>query len=232
MIDSQHINRFNFPESGDKTFIFPFIITRKGRTSIPEISFTYFNTELKKFETVSTKEIPLLIKRSVKTSNPLVLVQDDFSNKKYLWFVPGIAAIVIVVWLLSNRKEKKEASAIAVVTKTIEPVKENEVKTNEIVKPDYSLLLQALNETEDNATFFTNAKTLLISALQFALSPKQSDENILLNLLQNKNGELAAKAEHVLLTCNRSLYSPVQDEAVRNKMIEQLSEVINELEKA
>ncbi len=228
-IDSQHINRFNFPESGDKTFIFPFIITRKGRTSIPEISFTYFNTELKRFETITTKEIPLLIKASIKTKNPLVLMQDDLSNKKYLWFVPGIAAVVILVWLLSNRKTKKNISVV--VPKTIEPVTKIEAKTNEVAKPDYGLLLQALNEAEDNATFFTNAKTLLISALQFALSPKQNNESILLNLLQNKNEELAAKAENVLLTCNRNLYSPVEDEAVRNKMIEQLSEVIDELEK-
>ena len=97
--------------------------------------------------------------------------------------------------------------------------------------PDYGLLLQALNEAEDNTTFFTNAKTLLISALQFALSPKQSDESILLNLLQNQNEALAVKAKNVLLTCNRNLYSPVEDEATRNKVIEQLSEVVEELDK-
>ncbi len=231
VIDSQHINRFNFPESGDKTFIFPFIITRKGRTSIPEISFTYFNTELKKFETVSTKEIPLLIKESIKTKSSLVIVSDDLSNKKYLWFVPAIAAIVVAVWLLSNRKEKKAAKAKATSPVATEIKKEIVAKPKEETKPDYQLLLQALNEAEDNATFFTNAKTLLISALQFTLSPKQSDENILLNVLQNKSEALAAKAENVLLTCNRSLYSPVEDEATRNKMIEQLSEVIEALEK-
>ncbi len=230
VIDSQHINRFNFPESGDKTYIVPFIITRKGRTSIPEISFTYFNTELKKFETVSTKEIPLLIKNAVKAKSSLVLVQDDLSNKKYLWFVPGIAAIVVVVWLLLDRKEKKAAKTKTTLAST-ELKKETEAKEVEVVKPDYHLLLQALNEAEDNVTFFTNAKTLLISALQFTLSPKQSDENILLKLLQNQNDALAAKAENVLLTCNRSLYSPVEDEATRNKVIEQLSEVIKELNK-
>lgn len=230
VIDSQHINRFNFPESGDKTYIFPFIITRQGRTSIPEISFTYFNTELKKFETVSTQEIPLLIKNAMKAKSPLVLVSDDLSNQKYLWFVPGIAVVVLVVWFLTNRKEKKATKPKLTIPAKTEGKEEN-AKEAEVAKPDYHLLLQALNEAEDNRTFFTNAKMLLIIALQFQLSPKQSDESILLNVLQNKNKALAEKAENVMLICNRGLYSPVEDEATRNKVIEQLSDVIEELSK-
>ncbi len=226
-IDSQHINRLNFPESGDKTFIFPFLITKKGRTAIPEISFTYFNTDLKKFETVSTKEIPLLIKTRVKTNYPVALVADNLSNQKYLWFVPAIAVIVIAVWLLTNRKQKKVVKAEIPVAK--QPAKENEVKENTLVKPDYGLLLQALNEVEDNATFFTNAKTLLVSALQFAVSPKQDDEMILINVLKSKNEALAGKAKNILLVCNQSLYSPVEDEAIRNEIIEGISDVINKL---
>ena len=38
------------PESGDKTFLFPFISTKKSTTIIPEIQFTYFDTELKKYQ--------------------------------------------------------------------------------------------------------------------------------------------------------------------------------------
>ena len=79
-LDSQHINRLNFPESGDKTFIFPFIVTKKGKTILPQISFTYFDTEVKKFETVTTKEILLVIKQSVAKNNPVALL----SNMIYL----------------------------------------------------------------------------------------------------------------------------------------------------
>ncbi len=227
--DSQHINRMNFPESGDKTFIFPFLITKKGRATLPRVSFTYFNTELKKYETVSTHEIPLLIRAAIKRTNPAALVANDLSNAKYLWFVPAIAAVVILVWLLMNRTSKKtnhiEISAVK---------KEREapavIAEPETVHPDYNLLLTALNEAEDNRTFFTNAKILLLGALQYKLSPKQDDEVILMNLLRSKSGPLAERAEAIVSLCNRSLYSPVEDEATRTKMIEQLSELINELE--
>ncbi len=225
--DSQHINRLNFPESGDKTFIFPFIITKKGKTSLPEISFTYFNPELKKFETVSTKEIPLLITAGSKKKNPVALVTDDLSNAAYLWFVPAIAVVVVLVWLLTNRTQKKP---LPVAPAVVKEVKSADLQEEKMVKPDYKLLLTALSETEDNRTFFTNAKVLLISALQYQLSPKQDDEAILLNLLNSKEESLAKEARQMISVCNQNLYSPVEDEAIRIKIIERLSELIGQLE--
>lgn len=226
--DSQHINRLNFPESGDKTFIFPFIVTKKGTASIPVVSFTYFNTELKKFKTVSTKEIPLLITAATKKTNPALLVTQNLSNGAYLWFVPGIAAIVIVVWLLSNRNKKKAVKHVPPVIK--KEVKESDAEEIKTAKPDYELILTALSETENNRTFFTNAKTLLVSTLQYHLSPKQDDEMILLNLLNNKEESLAKDAQQIIAACNQNLYSPEEDNATRTKMIEQLSKLINQLE--
>ena len=226
--DSQHINRLNFPESGDKTFIFPFIITKKGRTSIPAISFTYFNPELKKFETVSTKDIPLLITAGSKRKNPAALVTDDVSNGNYLWFVPAIAAVVVLVWLFTNRGQKKVANHTPPIVK--EEIKQTDLKETEPVQPDYKLLLTALSEAENNKIFFTNAKVLLISALQYQLSPNQDDEMILLNLLNKKEENLAKEARQIISVCNQSLYSPVEDEATRTKIIEQLGKLISQLE--
>ncbi len=226
--DSQHINRLNFPESGDKTFIFPFISTKKGKTVIPEISFTYFNTDSKTFETIRTKSIELTITASVKRANPATMITDDLSNQKYLWFVPAIAAIVIVVWLVVNKNQKKPLTTkFPVVQTEIKPV---EVKEEAPVKPNYELLLTALSEAEDNRTFFTLTKTLLMSALQYNLSPKQDDETILINLLHNKNEALAKETKEIISVCNQGLYSPVEDEAVRSRIIEQVSSLIHRLE--
>ena len=82
---------------------------------------------------------------------------------------------------------------------------------------------------ENNKTFFSNAKTLLISALQHQLSPKQDDEMILLNLLNSRDEALAKEARQIVNACNQNLYSPVENEAARSKLIEQLSGLINQL---
>ena len=226
--DSQHINRGNFPESGDKTFIIPFISTKTGKITIPEISFSYFNTDAKKFETITTESIPLMITTAVKTKNPTTIMSDS-SNDKYLWLVPSIAMVVIVVWLLTSKNGKKGTINKPLVVKE-EPT-QIIVKEAEPIRPNYELLLIALNVAEDNRSFFTNAKTLLISALQFHLSPKQDDEVILLNLLVNKDETLAKGANHILSVCNKGLYSPVEDEATRTEIIEKLSTFINALDK-
>lgn len=219
--DSQHINRMNFPESGDKTFSFPFISTKKGKMVIPEISFTYFNTDLKKFETVTTKTIQLLITGSIKKKNPIVL-STDLSNEKYIWFIPLIALIVIAVWLITNKNQKR-------IPENTLPVKA-EIKEPTPLQPNYSLLLTALNEAEDNKTFYGNAKTLMISALQFTISPKQDDEIILINLLKTKDEAMAKEAEMIAAVCNQGLYSPVEDEAERSIVVERLSKFIYQLD--
>ena len=93
------------------------------------------------------------------------------------------------------------------------------------------MLLMALNEAEDNKTFFTNTKTLLFSALQFHISPKQDDETILLNLLTMKNKSLADEARQLTSVCNQNLYSPVEDEATRTYVAERLSGLIHSIDK-
>ena len=195
--------------------------------TIPEISFSYFNTDLKKFETITTKAIPLMIIAAAKKKNPVVIIP-NLSNDKYLWFVPGIAILVITVWLFTNKNGKKTDTKPFPVKEELQTI----IKEPEQVRPDYALLLTALNEAEDNQIFFTNAKTLLISALQYHFSPKQNDEIILLNVLNTKDEVLAKEAKQIINTCNKGLYSPVEDEATRMNVIENLSALINELDKA
>ena len=223
--DSQHINRMNFPESGDKTFSFPFISTKQGKMVIPEISFTYFNTDLKKFETVTTKAIRLLITEPVKNKKPIAIAP-SLSIEKYIWLVPLIALIVIAVWLIINKNQKK----IPQNKPPAAPEEKTEVPEPAPVRPDYGLLLTALSEAEDNKTFFGNAKTLLISALQFTLSPKQDEEAILINLLNNKDEAMAKEADEIMAACNRGLYSPVEDETARHAIVERLHKFFNRLD--
>ena len=226
--DSQHINRTNFPESGDKTFIIPFISRKKGPMTIPDISFSYFDTDLNKFETVTTKEIRLLIIKAVKRTNSAALVSDNLSNDKYLWFVPAIAVAVIAVWLLINKSSKKKTVPVPVAAALAEP---QAMKEPEPVKPDYETLLSALSKAEDNTTFFTNAKTLLFSAVQFHVSPKQDNEGILLNLLDVKDKWLGEEARALTSVCNQNLYSPVEEEATRADVAERLGALMHLLDK-
>jgi hypothetical protein len=117
--DSQHINKMSFPVRGNKTFAIPFIGTQQGQEIIPEVKFTFFNTASQQFETISTQPITINVVKALPAHKwDAHILTDDVSNKKYLWFVPGIALVVISVWLISNKqKETKEQAAIAQKTK-------------------------------------------------------------------------------------------------------------------
>src|SRR4051812_20374725 len=105
--DSQHINKMNFPVHGNKTFAIPFIGTQQGNKVIPSVSFTFFNTTSQQFETISTQPITINVVKALPANKwDEHIVTDDVSNKKYLWFVPGIAIVVISVWLISNKKKE------------------------------------------------------------------------------------------------------------------------------
>jgi hypothetical protein len=105
--DSQHINKMNFPVRGNKTFAIPFIGTQQGNKVIPAVSFTFFNTDSQHFETISTQAITINVVKALPASKwSEHIVTDDVSNKKYLWFVPGIAIVVISIWLISNKKKE------------------------------------------------------------------------------------------------------------------------------
>ncbi|WP_170971016.1 BatD family protein [Ilyomonas limi] len=108
--DSQHVNKMNFPVRGNKTFAIPFIGTQQGAKIIPEVKFTFFNTTSQQFETISTQPITINVVNALPAKRfDEHIITNDVSNKKYLWFVPGIALVVISVWLISNkRKEIRE----------------------------------------------------------------------------------------------------------------------------
>lgn len=264
--DSQHINKMNFPVRGNKTFAIPFVGTQQGGKIIPAVSFTFFNTASQQFETISTQPISINIVNALPANKwDEHIVTDDVSNKKYLWFVPGIAIVVISVWLISNKKKETLAQqAVAMETKQqhaegqgahVQDTKIHQVKAQDVqeqvtgnhdtvapeyptpatskqepVKLDFKLLLQALNETEDNYLFFTNAKTLLTAILQHSLASTEQEEKGVLLVLENKDAILAAEAKSIYAACNQCLYSPVADDNAHTSLIERLDAVINQLE--
>ena len=133
--DSQHINKMNFPVRGNKTFAIPFIGTQQGNKVIPAVTFTFFNIATQQFETISTQPISISVIKALPAKKwDEHIVTDDVSNKKYLWFVPGIAIIVISVWLISNKKkEAREEAARKQV------VKEQDARKQEIKKEKTSV---------------------------------------------------------------------------------------------
>ncbi len=240
--DSQHVNKASFPVRGDKTFAIPFIGTKRGTFAIPQLRFTFFNTALQQFETIVTQPIVVTItKASPAKQKDEHIVTTGVSNKKYLWFVPGIALIVLIVWVIGNKRKENHTEALKNQAAGIRAGAETNIlekKTMEVEqpsavakdRPDTKILLQALSKAEDNAVFFTNAKTLLTVALQQALGTAQQNEKELTAALAANNAALAEATRKLYAVCNASLYAPSTNEDARAMLIERLGDVIQTLE--
>lgn len=253
--DSQHVNKLNFPVRGNKTFAIPFVGTQQGQKTIPAVSFTFFNTASQQFETVRTQPITLQVVGALPARQLDKLLEAGTSdNKKYLWFVPGIAIVVISVWLISNKKKEQKAEAAnsnlphppaaapedrpagrQAAVPVAENVSDQMPETNTVnvsapaaAAPDFERLLQALSQTDDHRIFFTNAKTWLTALLQHTLGSTAQDENEVLQLASAKDEVMAANARHIYAACNQHLYSPVIEDHAREKLMEQLQALLRQ----
>ncbi len=122
--DSQHVNQDNFPISGDRVFDIPFIGRDEGSIAIPPVKFSYFNTALKKYETVATDSINVTFTKALSHNDEFnEVVNYDITNRKYLWIVAGIACVVALVGFSSYKRNKKNSlKTKPVVTATEAPV--------------------------------------------------------------------------------------------------------------
>jgi len=183
---NEQINTTVFPQEGEKIFTIPFLCNKIGYQSLPKVSFTYFDIKYNAYKTISSEPLHLNITNAdpaiTKVNQPKV----DLTNKRYLWIVFGIAALVLLSWLWNEKFKKRKT----VVTET--QVEESE--TVEIPLTDYRLLITQMIKQKDNAFIdalaihfkqylyqrFSIGQDVIISntALLKVLHQKGIDENI------------------------------------------------------
>ncbi len=233
--DSQHVNQDNFPVSGDRIFDIPFIGKDEGSVAIPPIKFSYFNTALKKYETVTTDSIPLTFTKALLRNDKLnEVVNYDITNRKYLWIVAGIAFIVAFVGFISYKRNKKhKLGTQPVVTKTEPPAFTPPTPAYTIkYKTDFSRYLSELKSTTDNKVFFTTAKSLLIKAVAEKLDSTQYSEQVLMQELIQKNCDapVCHKAAALYEAINLNLYAPFETTADLGFYFEEIKQVVEALQ--
>jgi len=224
--DSQHIDKSHFPATGDKLFDIPFIGKKEGSYTIPNISFSFFDTETQMYKTVQSDSIPVTITRALaKHEEMKEIVAEDITNRKYVWIVPAIALIVSFIWIMTSRKK---------VQKTIPVLQEttaSAIVPAEKIHVDFQQALQQLSVTHNNRLFFSAAKNLLTQALQQKLGTNAILENDLTQLLGETQGSgYSTAAKDMYASCNLHLYAPIDEEDKKEALLQQLTAFIQSLQ--
>lgn len=229
--DTQNIDKMSFPMHGTRTFEIPFISTKEGKIIIPKISFTYFNPSASAYETVYTDSIPLLVTHALAKSNEFKdIVTEDVSNRKYLWIVPAIALTVAFVWIISSKTNSRNR-----VKANDEPDKKENIPASNIKpskpKTDFRAELNSLSEITDTPAFFSYVKALLKLALQQKMQTSETEDSVLLHMLNNasEDKEVVKEAEDIFNVCNFSLYTPVMEDNVKHLVHSKFNNLIERL---
>lgn len=232
--DSQHVSQNDFPITGDRVFNIPFVGNREGNIIIPPISFSYFNTDLRKYETVQTGSIPVFFIKALSQKDAASeIVNYDITNRKYLWIVPAIALLVALTALISHRRNDKNNPKNITISSTAPPAFETPSPAFKVkYKTDFSRYFDELQTITDNKTFFTKAKNVLTKAVAEKLDSSQYSEQVLMNELIKKtcNAPVCNKAAALYEAINLNLYAPFEIPADLDFYFKEVKETVEELQ--
>jgi hypothetical protein len=233
--DSQHINKGNFPISGERVFDIPFIGTKEKTVTIPPIKFSFFNTATENYQTVATDSIVITFTKPLARKDEYNnVVNYDISNRKYLWIVPAIAVIVALIGFISYRRNKKQVQlAKPVVNITAAPVFVQPQPVYHVkYRTDFSRYLSELENIKEDKQFFSRAKELLTKAVAERVDSNQNAEELLIaELIQRTyHAPVCNKVSALYEALNINLYAPFKTEAELAFYFNELKHVIEELQ--
>ena len=114
---TDEIDKFSVPMKGDKTFIYPFTVSKAGTYTIPALSFSFFDLSSERYKTLNTQPLTITVIRgkgnsqntylkSVKTEE---VSEPGLLTKYGSYFIAGFALLAAFIFLTVRKKsiEKK-----------------------------------------------------------------------------------------------------------------------------
>lgn len=230
--DSQHVDQNNFPISGNRVFDIPFIGKKEGVIKIPPISFSYFNTSLKNYETITTDTLTVHFTKALSKKDEYTgVVNYDISNRKYLWIVPAIAIVVASVGFISYKKNKKQSQKKIVEQPTITPPPVFEPIVKFKYKTDFSRYWNEMETITDIKLFFAKGKELLLKAVSEKTDSYHHSETFLIAALKEKaDPALCTRTFNLLQLCDEKMYAPFETETDLHQYFTEIKETIEQLQ--
>lgn len=196
---TEQLNPYQFPLSGSKTFEYLIALKKPGLLTIPAISFSFFDPADKKYHTVLSNPVDVIVEEAGKNAAPTApLVQQPAVPRQYYWFALIGAGIVgwILIQLLRARKPKAPVPVIPAEPVVVEPA----FHANEAY------------ERGDHREFLRETQRLLYYRIsrRYQLSQNQLNRNAVgpAMLAAGAEPELVKRIESLLASCEWQLYTP------------------------
>ena len=159
------IDKFSVPMRGNKTFTYPFTVSKGGNYTIPSISFSYFDPVSEKYNTLQTQPLTVTVTRGKGSIQGTIVKNDNrqeedsegggWQNYK-VYIISGLSLLAAFVLLAVRKgiteKKKQELLKTTAIEEEIPMVKEEQ--KDEFVIPENPLIKAHAKLAEGNETGF------------------------------------------------------------------------------
>ncbi len=160
------------PLTGSRTFYYPFVCTVAGTYQIPQVNFSFFDTDSNKFKTIITKNIDVLVineeKKQLVAAEQKISIAEKSENaaRKAGIIVVLLVLVILLYWIFRKKETEKPAPAPAI---TVRPSIEN------LLEPAYAAISSEGNQ------FYSTLRSIIWKyvAGQFFLSGSEMNKHTL-----------------------------------------------------
>ncbi len=225
------------PVSGRKIFEYPFAVSKAGKYTLPEVSFSFFDTQDAKYKTVTSKPLEITVFRGTgktkaipaedKIREPNILVQ-FFSNRlRVVSLVAVLIIIGLIVWLKRDTKQEKKIMAESALP---EAAVENPVEDILMAQENPLATAEACLHGENSTLFYTELNLGLkhylsgkLSIPAEALNRKNINERLDAKGISN---ETSVQLQDLMNEIEWHVYTPYVDDAKMKEMYERAHDLI------
>jgi len=228
------------PVSGRKIFEYPFAVSTAGNYTLPEVSFSFFDTQDAKYKTVTSKPLEITVTRGSgktktiiaedKKPEPNFLVQ-FFSNRlRVVSLVAVLIIIGLIVWLKRDKIQEKKIIAAPAIP---EAAVENPVEEILMAQENPLATAEACLDAENNTLFYAELNMGLKHYLagKFSIPAEALNRKNITEKLDAKgiSNETSVQLQDLMNQIEWHLYTPHTDDVKRREMYERAHDLVQML---
>jgi hypothetical protein len=243
----ENLDNSTSPTSGTKTFEYPFTVAEKGKYEIPAVSFSYFNPEKEKYETVNSAIVSFAVNRVAEKKAPVVVNDDPQEEEKTFinevknfyddtlkgeWWWPALALVLLIWGGYQWHQKVKLSRAKNELKRIIEEETNNKVE--EAVPLTDGVITTFNNDPFDKARqelkkdnaigFYNELHAAIWSFMQqkYQLSPTEMNKKAVSDKLRADlfDENIVNDFIQILNTCELALYTPVHSQAEMYQLLQ------------
>jgi hypothetical protein len=218
------LDNTTIPLTGSRTFRYPFICTAPGSYQIPEVGFSFFDSDSNKYKTITTKNVEVQVSHEDKKS--LLIEKQEFSiaekSEKAARtagiVVVSLVLLVLVYWVVRKKEPEKLPET---------PIFTEKLSIENLLEPAYEAA-----SIEGNQFYRTLYEIIWkFAAEQFELSGSEMNKQTLGAKLNETNvdSNISVELFEILTECEAAMFTNASLFHDRSQMLSATKKVMEDI---